>query len=112
MFKLQHSSRYFQECRKGVKMNKYMLTIQHVSQKVAYIEFNSESNEQAKLDGELIFSNYKNISSFMSNMGKGMSGNFTGAKPPIVEYHFSEWVRSKTATNAWGAPSGGYWSNI
>lgn len=91
--------------------NKYMLTIQHEFQKVAYIEFKSDSDDQAKQAGEDIFANYKGVSS-LDGRYYPTSANFSGVKPPIKSHHVSKWVLSDTAVNGWGELSGGYWSSI
>ena len=89
---------------------KYMLTIQHDDQKVAYIEFTADNDLAALKAGESIFQQYKTVSAFMPRMYE--SGNFTGYKPPIKSCHVSKWVNDANACNAWGRPCGGYWSTI
>lgn len=93
-------------------MNKYMLTIQHDQQKVAYIEFTAENNNQAKIRGNAIFEQYKNEPVFRPTAWGVITGNFSGHKPRITDRYISVWVKSPTACNAWGAPSGGYWKGI
>lgn len=91
-------------------MNKYQLTVQHDFQKVAYIEFQAESDDAAKIQAEKILSNYKN-QPFFSPVYP-MSGNFTGQKPRITNTWVAKWIYSAIATNAWGGSSGGYWSDL
>ena len=89
---------------------KYMLTIQHDYQKVAYIEFKADSDNAAIRTGEFIFEQYKTIPTFSQSHQE--SGNFTGRKPPIKAHHISKWVNNANAANAWGQPCGGCWSTI
>lgn len=91
---------------------KYMLTVQHENQKVAYIEFTAENDELAKTGGENLFRTYKSLPNFIPLWSKGVSGNFTGAKPAIKNHHVSKWILSETATNANGVFCGGYWAKI
>lgn len=88
---------------------KYMLTIQHDFQKVAYIEFKADNNEQAKVKAESLFNAYKNESIFTPTSYRAVTGNFSGYKPSIKGHWISKWVLSDTACNAWGRPTGGYW---
>lgn len=90
-------------------MQKYMVMVQHNDQKVAYIEFKSVNDKQAKIDSVNVYKNYVNEKFFQPSYAKGTSGNFTGVKPAIRYYSVSKWVESQTATNAWGQLSGGYW---
>ena len=92
--------------------NKYMLTIQHDYQKVAYVEFRSENDNKAKEQAERIFNNYQTEKYFQPTFGNGTSGNFSGIKPRITGHWVSKWVSSEIAVNAWGQSSGGYWSNF
>ena len=92
-------------------MNKYMLTIQHDDQKVAYIEFKSENDDQAKITGENIFRNYATEESFIPRYPVS-SGNFTGLKPRIKSHYVSKWNSDVNALNANGRPCGGYWSSV
>lgn len=93
-------------------MNKYMLTIQHAEQKVAYLEFMAENDEQARRQGEALFSEYASHPNFTPGYARHSSGNFSGPKPRIISHRVSIWIKSETATNAWGSLSGGYWSNL
>ncbi len=90
---------------------KFMLTIQHECQKVAYIEFKADNILKALEVGESLFVEYKTQKNFIQKQPY-VSGNFSGYKPPIKSHHVSKWVGDTNATNALGQPSGGYWKNI
>ena len=90
---------------------KYMLTIQHDQQKVAYIEFQADNDSAAMKAGESIFACYKTIPAFIPR-APHESGNFIGYKPPIKSRNVSKWIENVIARNAWGRPCGGYWSTI
>lgn len=90
---------------------RYMLTIQHNQQKVAYIEFEAGNDNAAIETGESILKRYKAAPAFMPRMPYE-SGNFTGYKPSIKTHYLSKWVDNVNVCNAWGVPCGGYWSTI
>lgn len=92
-------------------MSKYMLTIQHDNQKVAYIEFDSSDDELAKQQGESIFKQYEKQPEFIPRW-PDITGNFSGYKPRIENRRISKWIESNTITNGWGRASGGYWKSI
>lgn len=89
---------------------KYMLTIQHEDQKVAYFEFTSSDDESAKKSAENKLSEYNEKKGFAPIYP--FSGNFSGIKPAIKNTHVSKWIFSNTAQNAWNNFSGGYWKDI
>ena len=93
-------------------MNKYMLTVQHYFQKVAYIEFKADNDEQARIKAESIFDQYKKEPVFAPTSLGAITGNFSGQKPRIEGHWLSKWVLSDTACNAWGRPTGGYWGSM
>lgn len=83
-----------------------MLTVQHYYQKVAYIEFKAENDEQAVIKAESIFKDYENEPTFTPTSFGIVTGNFSGLKPRIKGHWVNRWVLSDTACNAWGRPIG------
>lgn len=92
-------------------MAKYMLTVQHSQQKVAYLEFLASDDSDAKTKGEQLFKLYQSESDFRTK-APYITGNFSGAKPPITNHWVSKWLESETAINAWGQYCGGYWETL
>lgn len=92
-------------------MSKYMVTVQHAYQKVAYIEFMSQDDDLAVIKSRIIFEGYKEDPAFMPKYPYE-SGNFWGRKPPIIDHWLSKWIPSDIACNAWGRPCGGYWGGL
>ena len=92
-------------------MHKYMLTIQHEEQKVAYINFVAKGDVSARKEAEILLDEY-NQKEFIIQKFPNISANFYGVKPKIVSTHLSKWKNSETATNAWGLYCGGYWKDL
>ena len=92
-------------------MNKYMLTIQHDFQKVAYICYKAENTEQAEIKAKSLFNEYKLAPVFVPK-NPYITGNFSGRKPAIKGHWLQKWVKDANSVNAWGQSSGGYWTSI
>ena len=93
-------------------MNKYMLTIQHDYQKVAYICYKAENTKQAESKAESIFKAYKLEPVFKPTRLGAITGNFEGHKPRIKGHWLSKWIPNANSCNAWGQLSGGYWGSV